>query len=50
MNKNFQALIESTKYAALDENQQSTIAAVMENTAKETERMIQEGTIAADVA
>ncbi|MCD6435678.1 MAG: hypothetical protein J7L15_04760 [Clostridiales bacterium] len=50
MNKNFKALIESTKYAPLDENQQSTIAAVMENTAKETERMIAEGTIAADVA
>ena len=50
MNANFKALIESTKYAALDENQQSTIAAVMDNTAKETERMIQEGTIAADVA
>jgi len=50
MNANFKALIESTKYAPLDENQQNTLAAVMESTAKETERMIAEGTIAADVA
>ncbi len=50
MNANFKALIESTKYAKLDENQANTLAAVMESTARETERMIAEGTIAADVA
>ncbi len=50
MNKKYQSLIESTKYAPLDEGQQNTLAAVMEATAKETERMIAEGTIAADVA
>ncbi len=50
MNSKFQALIESTKYAPLDENQASTLAAVMANTAKDTEKMIAEGTIAADVA
>ena len=50
MNENFKALIESTKYAPLDEGQANTLAAVMAQTAKETERMIAEGTIAADVA
>jgi len=50
MNAQFKSLIESEKYAKLDENQANTLAAVMESTAKETERMIAEGTIAADVA
>ncbi len=50
MNSQFKALIESTKYAPLDENQANTIAAVMNNTAEETERMISEGTISADIA
>ncbi len=50
MNKEFEALIESEKYATLDETQKNTLAAVMENTQAETERMIAEGTIAADIA
>ncbi len=50
MNENFKALIESTKYASLDENQANTLAAVMAHTARETEKMIAEGTIASDVA
>ncbi len=50
MDKNFKALLESEKYAPLDENQANTLAAVMSSTATETERMISEGTIAADVA
>lgn len=50
MKSNFQALIESTKYAPLEESQANTLSAIMDATAKETERMISEGTIAADVA
>jgi hypothetical protein len=49
-NKEFQALIESEKYAPLADEQKSTLAAIMENTARETERMIAEGTIASDIA
>ena len=47
---NFTALLESEKYTQLDESQANTLAAIMESTAKETERMIAEGTIASDVA
>ena len=50
MNESFRKLIESEKYAPLDETQRNTLAAVMAQTAKETEKMIQEGTIASDVA
>ena len=50
MSKDFKALLESTKYAALEEGQMNTLAAIMDSTAKETERMIAEGTIAGDVA
>ena len=50
MSKDFKALLESTKYQALEEGQKNTLAAVMESTARETERMINEGTIASDVA
>ena len=50
MNANFKALLESEKYTKLDENQYNTLAAVMEATARETEKQIAEGTIAADVA
>ena len=50
MNKEFEMLIESEKYAPLDETQKNTLAAVMENTKSETERMISEGTISADIA
>ena len=50
MDKNYKALIESTKYTPLDESQANTLSAVMASTASETERMIAEGTIAADVA
>jgi hypothetical protein len=50
MTKEFEMLIESEKYAPLDETQKNTLAAVMENTKAETERMIQEGTISADIA
>lgn len=49
-NKEFDALLESEKYVALDESQKGTLAAIMENTVSETERMIEEGTIAADIA
>jgi len=48
--QDFIALLESSKYAALEEGQANTLAAIMENTAKETQRMISEGTIASDVA
>ena len=50
MNKEFEMLIESEKYQPLDDMQKGTLAAIMENTAKETERMISEGTISADIA
>jgi len=50
MNSKFKTLIESAKYPQLDETQANTIAAVMANTASETERQISEGTIASDVA
>ena len=50
MDQNIKALLESEKYAKLDESQAQTLAAVMASTASETERMIAEGTIAADVA
>lgn len=50
MNSQFKALLESEKYPKLDENQFNTLAAVMEATARETEKQIAEGTIAADVA
>ena len=50
MDKNFKALLESTKYAPLEENQANTLAAIMEATARDTEKMIAEGTIAGDVA
>ena len=50
MKNEFEMLIESEKYAPLDETQRNTLAAVMANTQSETERMISEGTIAADIA
>ena len=50
MKNEFEALLESAKYAPLDETQKNTLAAVMENTTKETERMINEGTISSDIA
>jgi len=50
MDKNFKALLESTKYAPLEENQANTLAAIMEATARDTEKMISEGTITGDVA
>jgi len=50
MSKEFKALLESTKYQSLDESSMNTLNAIMESTAKETERMISEGTIASDVA
>lgn len=46
----FKALLESTKYAPLNELDMNTLSAVMANTKRETEKMIAEGTIAADVA
>jgi hypothetical protein len=46
----FKPLLESEKYAPLDDMDKNTLAVIMENTKKETERMIAEGTIAADVA
>ena len=48
--EDFKPLLESEKYAPLDEMDKNTLAVVMENTKKETERMINEGTISADVA
>jgi len=50
MNTEFKALLESDKYAPLSEMEMNTLAVVMANTAKETERELSEGTIAADVA
>ncbi len=50
MNKEFQALLESENYVPLDESAKGTLAAIMENTVSETERMISEGTIASDIA
>lgn len=50
MSKDFEALLESAKYAPLNELDKNTLAAVMANTKRETEQMIAEGTIAADVA
>ncbi len=50
MKKEFEALLESEKYTPLDEAQKPVLASIMENTAKETEKMIQEGTISADIA
>jgi len=50
MNTEFKALLESDKYAPLTEMEMNTLAVVMANTAKETERELAEGTIAADVA
>ena len=50
MSKEFKALLESSKFAKLEEGQANTLAAIMESTAKETERMISEGSIASDVA
>jgi len=50
MSKEFEALLESEKYMPLDESQRGTLSAIMENTVKETERMIDEGTISADIA
>jgi len=50
MSKDFKALLESEKFAKLDESSMNTLNAIMESTAKETERMIAEGTIASDVA
>jgi len=46
----YKALLESTKYAPLGEFEKSTLAAIMENTEKETKQMIAEGTISADIA
>jgi len=46
----YKALLESEKYTKLNESQANTLQAIMESTAKETARMIDEGTIAADVA
>ena len=50
MKNEYDALLESEKYTPLDEMQKNTLSAIMENTAKETERMIQEGTISSDIA
>lgn len=50
MKNEFEALLESSKYAPLNELDKNTLAAVMANTKRETEAMIAEGTIAADVA
>lgn len=50
MSKEFEALLESSRYAPLNELDKNTLAAVMANTKRETEQMIAEGTISADVA
>lgn len=50
MSQEFKALLESTKYAPLNELEMNTLSAIMANTKRETEHMIAEGTIAADVA
>ena len=50
MSTEFDKLLESDKYAPLNELERNTLAAVMANTKRETEAMIAEGTIAADVA
>ena len=46
----YKALLESSKYAPLNEFEKSTLAAIMENTERETKQMIAEGTISADIA
>jgi len=46
----YKALLESSKYAPLGEFEKGTLAAIMENTEKETKQMIAEGTISADIA
>jgi hypothetical protein len=50
MSKDLKALIESTKYADLNESQATTLEAIMEHTALDTEKQLAEGTIASDVA
>lgn len=50
MSQEFKALLESTKYAPLNELEMNTLAAIMATTKKETANMIAEGTIASDVA
>ena len=50
MKNKFEELLESSKYAPLSELDKNTLAAVMANTQRETESMISEGTISADVA
>ena len=50
MKNEFAELLESSKYAPMSELDRGTLAAVMANTKRETEQMIAEGTIAADVA
>ena len=50
MSNEFKTLIESEKYAQLDESQAGSLEAIMAHTVTETEKMIAEGTIASDVA
>lgn len=50
MKNEFAELLESSKYAPMNELDKNTLAAIMANTKRETEQMIAEGTIAADVA
>lgn len=50
MSKKFQELLESSKYAPLNELDRNTLGAIMANTERETASMIAEGTISADIA
>jgi len=50
MSDKIKALLESDNYAPLTELEKNTLSAIMEVTSTETKKMIEEGTLAADVA
>lgn len=47
---NIQALLESSKYASLNASDSAAMQLMLENTAKEQEKLINEGTLSGDVA
>lgn len=50
MNEKFKDLLESTKYAALSSSDKNAMGLLLENTDKELTQLINEGTLAGDVA
>src|SRR5574344_1021077 len=50
MNEKFKDLLESTKYAALSNSDRNAMGLLLENTQAEFDRIINEGTLAGDVA